>query len=99
MAGKKLDGIIEAVRYTPDGKVLHARGYRRTGAVWSDLELIDRQVLVEALQKKKTYVVGQRRQYLGGVFTTGAAVLLSDGRLMVDGRSGRQDNLAGVPVF
>ena len=99
MAGKKLDGIIEAVHYSPDGKVLHARGYRRMGAVWSDLVLIDRQSLVEALKGKKNYVVGQRRQYLGSVFTTGAAVLVSDGRLMVDGQPGRQDSLAGVPVF
>ena len=99
MAGMKVDGVIEAVRYAPDGKITIVRAYERHGAVWSDRLLLDRDELVEQLEKGKRYVTGQRKIYLGSRFETGATVNHIDNTIVTGGESGKQDTLAGVPLF
>lgn len=39
----RFDGVIEAVRYSPDGKIEVARAYERRGAAFSDHVLITTQ--------------------------------------------------------
>ena len=99
MAGKKLDGIIEAVRYTPKGQIELARIYERRGAVWSDRCLLGREDLVARLKKGKRFVAGERKIYLGSVFSTGPAVRVVDGHVVTDGQSAGRDLLAGVSQF
>ncbi len=99
MPHKKIDGVIEAVRYTPDGKISEVRSYRRCGAVWSDHVLIDRTELVEQIKNGKSFFTGTRKEFLGGVFKTGSAVRYIDDHIVTEGQAALRDLLAGVPVF
>ena len=99
MARKKLDGVIEAVRYTPDGKIGVVRAYERHGAVWSDHVLLERNELLERLKQDKRFVVGERKLYIGSVFETGTAVCLMDGHIITEWQTGVRDILTGIPFF
>jgi hypothetical protein len=103
MPKTKFDGVIEAVRYTPGGKIEFVRLYERRGAAWSDHVLVGRQELVERIKKGKRFVTGRRQPSLGGVFETETAVRLAGegGSPVVvsEGASDGKDSLANVPVF
>jgi hypothetical protein len=99
MAHKKIDGVIEAVRYTPGGKISEVRSYQRCGAVWSDRVLIDRTELIEQIKNGKNFVTGTRKEYQGGVFKTGSVVRCIDEHIVTEGQAALRDLLAGVPVF
>jgi len=99
MAGKKIDGVIEAVRYSSGGVLSVARSYERHGAVWSDRVLLERKELVEQLKKGKRFVTGVRKAYLGSVFETGPAVHYTDEHIVTDGQAAKRDLLVGVSVF
>jgi len=99
MAQKKLDGVIEAVRYNSDGKIAIVRAYERHGVVWSDHVLLDRKGLSDRLIQGKRFVIGERKIHLGSVFTTGAAVRQINGNIVTEGQTGGHDLLAGVLVF
>ncbi|MEK6221701.1 MAG: hypothetical protein N2D54_05585 [Chloroflexota bacterium] len=58
--GLKQDGIVEAVHYTPSGKIDWVRAYERRGPTWSDHVLLDRDALVERLENGKRFFVGKR---------------------------------------
>ena len=101
MANKKIDSIIEAVRYAPDGKVALVRIYDNLGPTYSDRKLLTRDQLVEQLRGKKRFVAGKRIEMMGTSFNTG-----SDVRLVKVGAgefvqstegSGERDDLKGVP--
>ncbi|MDP1779148.1 MAG: hypothetical protein Q8K73_02630, partial [Anaerolineales bacterium] len=47
---KKIDGVIEAVRYK-NGQITWVRAYERRGATFSDRVLLDRKTLLQRLQK------------------------------------------------
>jgi hypothetical protein len=99
MARAKIDGVIEAVRYTPGGKIALVRMYERHGAVWSDRILLERKELVDRLMKRNRLVVGERKYYLGSVFETGALIRVSKEHIITEGQKAEGDLLAGVPVF
>jgi len=99
MARKKFDGVIETVRYHPDGKIALVSAYERRGAVWSDHVLLERNELIDRLKHGKRFVTGRRKEYLGGVFETGPAVRLVQGVLVTDGQATQRDLLSGVPIF
>jgi hypothetical protein len=99
MANKRLDGIIEAVRYSADGKIALVRVYERHGAVWSDHVLLERNALAEQLKQGKRYMIGERKILLGGVFKTGSAVREMKGTIITEGQRSTHDLLTGVPVF
>jgi hypothetical protein len=99
MSKKKLDGVIEAVRYTPDGKIVVVRAYERHGVVWSDHVLLGRKELSERLKQGKKFVVGERKIYLGSVFETGKVVYQIENKIITEGQMSTRDLLAGVPVF
>ena len=99
MARRKLDGVIEAVRYQPGGKIEVVRAYERRGAVWTDRLLLGRKELVTRLEQGKRFVTGERKIYLGAVFEARQAVRLVEGSVVTDGQSKEQDSLAGVPIF
>jgi hypothetical protein len=98
---RKLDGVIEAVRYK-NGQVLMVRAYERRGATFSDRVLIERKALVERLQKGQRFVLGSREALRASTFTTGRSVLLlqQDGHEWIATRTdAARDDLDGSPVF
>ena len=99
MKQHKMDGIIEAVRYAPDGKISLARIYERRGVVWSDHFLVSRRELVDRLQSGKHIAVGTRDEYLGSTFQVGEHVDLLNGHIITPGESISRDRLGGVGIF
>jgi hypothetical protein len=99
MPGQKIDGVIEAVRYTPAGLISVVRTYERRGAVWSDYILLDRAGLLERLQHGLRFVTGSRKDFLGSVFETGPAVRYVDEQIVAGGKPSGRDLLAGVSIF
>jgi hypothetical protein len=99
MAQKKLDYIVEAVRYSAEGNIAYMRVYERHGAVWSDHLLLDRKEVSERLAQGKRFVAGERKNYLGGVFNTGKALYQIDGKILIEEQTCSHDLLSGVPVF
>jgi hypothetical protein len=99
MTSRKVDGIIEAVRYSPGGRITFVRAYERHGVVWSDHILLERQELSERLKRGKRFVIGERKTYLGSMFNTGTVVLQVRDLIVTEGQAGARDLLNGVPVF
>jgi hypothetical protein len=99
MTSRKVDGIIEAVRYLPDGKIDLVRAYERHGVVWSDHILIGRQELSERLRDGKHFVIGERKTYLGSMFNTGDTICQLQDFIVTEGQAGARDFLNGVPIF
>ena len=102
MARHKFDGVIEAVRYTSDGKIEFVRAYERRGAAFSDGVLLDRKTLLEKLQSGKRFVTGERKVLLANSFVTGKPVkaLGSNGKQVVTtAERAERDLLEEVPVI
>jgi hypothetical protein len=98
MAKIKFDGLIEAVRYAPDGKIDLVRAYERRGATFSDHILIKRARLLERLQKGEKFVTGQRKEFMGSTFESTKPVRLN-GDAISTGISSNHDLLEDVPIF
>jgi hypothetical protein len=100
---EKFDGVVEAVRYCPDGRVEVVRVYERRGPTWSDRVLISRDELVERLKAGKKYKTGERLPYLAGTFKTRDSLRLVGDRgnefVVTGDSSGSNDRLEGLPVF
>jgi hypothetical protein len=101
MASKKVDGVVEAVRYAPDGRVALVRIYERRGPIYSDRILLDRVQLVTALRGKKRFVAGKSVAHMGDTFETGAEIRLvkigSGEYIQSEQGSGERDDLKSVP--
>lgn len=98
---KKLDGVIEAVRYK-NGHILMVRAYERRGVTFSDRVLLDRKTLLERLQKGQRFVTGQREDLKASTFKVGRDVLCvkQDGREWLSTRlDAARDELEEAPVF
>ena len=104
----KYDGVIEAVRYTPEGKVSMARAYERRGPAFSDRILLSREELIKRLESGGRYMIGKRLPKLGGVFEVSARVHLvkGDGNVLWVStsktgvaQSSSRDELQGAPLF
>jgi len=99
MPAKKLDVLIEAVRYAADGKIALVRGYDRRGATYSDRVLLDRAALIERLQKKQRVAVGTRTEYVASTFEVKAEVRYEAARdVVTSAMDGAQDKL-DAPLF
>jgi hypothetical protein len=104
MAQVKYDGVIEAVRYAPPGRITVVRAYERRGPTFSDWVLISREELVRRLQAGKRFVAGERQPQLASTFTVASAICLveKDGQkylATVDAPVIGSDSLVGVPLF
>jgi hypothetical protein len=101
---KKVDGVIEAAHFGPDGHLLWVRAYERRGPTWSDLVLLDRAALVERLKARKRFHVGARREFWASEFDLGSQLRLtqsSHGSFLIIGDGNPnipQDQLEGIPV-
>ncbi len=98
---KRIDGVIEAVRYK-NGQITMVRAYERRGATFSDLVLLDRKTLLERVQKGGQFVTGAREKLLASTFTLGKPVMLvqeNKGGLLATRENATCDELENVPVF
>lgn len=94
----KFDGVIETVRYAPNGQIEVVRAYERRGAAFSDHVLIGRAALVERLKQGKKFVTGQRKPNMGGMFETRFSVNLT-GDVITTQPGATHDFLDAIPVF
>jgi len=103
MSSKKADVVIEAVRYSPEGKISTVRAYLRRAAVFSDRALLDRSRLLEKLEAGQHVMTGQRIASLGANFTLGQTVYLSHAQsgatVIATRRDASGDELEGTPLF
>ena len=102
MAKVKIDGVVQAVRYGPDGRVAWVRAFLRRGPTWSDTILLDRETLIKEITSGKQFYSGARVPLLGGTFETHAQLRLieKDGQaILVTGDTQMaNDRLEGVPL-
>jgi hypothetical protein len=100
---KKFDGVIEAVRYNPDGQIALVRGYELRGVTYSDRVLLDRDTLIERLKKGEKFITGQRKEYWASTFDFGKTVKMQskDGKEFITTRDdgSQRDELEGTPAF
>lgn len=100
---KKFDGVIEAVRYNPDGKIALARGYELRGVTYSDRVLFDRDTLLKRLKDGKKFTIGQRKEFWGSTFEFGKTVkaLSKDGKDFLTTRDDApdRDEFEETPAF
>jgi hypothetical protein len=73
----RYDGVVEAVRYSPDGRIAMVRVFERRGPVWSDRLLLDRDAFIRLLKAKKRFYIGKRVEYMAGTFQVDQAVRLA----------------------
>lgn len=102
MTRQKYDGVIEAVRYAPDGKIVFVRAYERRGGAFSDRVLIDRQHLLEQIKNGKRFVTGERRPLWAGTFEVGKPVKLigkNGVQVVTTTDQTERDLLEDVPIF
>jgi hypothetical protein len=92
MAKMKFDGLIEAVRYAPDGNIELVRAYERRGATFSDIILIDRSNLITRLKNGQKFVTGTRQEFLGSTFDTTRVVQLNGDVITTLGSANRGNN-------
>ncbi|MBI5943707.1 MAG: hypothetical protein HY864_05005 [Chloroflexi bacterium] len=98
---KKIDGVIEAVRYK-NGQITLVRAYQRRGATYSDRVLVDRKTLLERLQKGQTYVTGAREELNASTFKLGKPVMIlkqDDREILATSEKATRDELEKVPAF
>jgi len=70
---KKIDGVIEAVRYK-NGQIAVVRVYERRGPTYTDIIHLDRKTLVHRLQEGKQYFTGRRENLMASTFSLGKQV-------------------------
>ena len=103
MTRPEYDGVVEGVRYKPDGEVDWVRLYLRRGAAFSDHVILPRQKVVELIKSGKKLVAGQRIPYMAGTFevTRPLRILQQDGKelLLSGGVQTEHDYLEGVPII
>lgn len=103
MAKVKYDGVVEAVRYTPEGRVDWVRTFLRRGSIFSDYIILDRQTLIEQIKSGKKFMVGQRLPYLASTFDVSDTVRVveKNGKeIVVAGeQQSERDHLEGVPLI
>ena len=98
---KKIDGVIEAVRYK-NGQIMMVRAYERRGATFSDCVLLDRKVLLDRLQKGQQFVTGSREELRASTFKVGKSVMVlkqDDRELLATSENATHDELEDVPIF
>ncbi len=98
---KRVDGIVEAVRYTPEGWIEFVRMFRRRGPTFSDWVLVSREQLVAELQDKKRYYTGAAVPLMGTTFTTEHPLKVvtreKQPHVLAGEESSETDALKGVP--
>jgi hypothetical protein len=103
MTKKTIDGVIETVRYDPEGKVDLVRVYEKRGPTFSDVVILTRDQIIRKLRTGKKFYVGDRISLQASTFKLGKLVFLSGpvGHEVIISQAGSkdQDNLQDAPLF
>ncbi len=103
MARVKFDGLIEAVRYLPDGEIEQVRIYLRRGPTFSDHKLMSRDALLEFLKNGNKAVTGSRQELMASTFTVEKKVHLvkasGEKYFIATEKKADKDMLEGTPLF
>jgi len=103
MTSEKVDGVVETVRYDPDGQVILVRIYERRGPTWSDRVLLSREDLVKRIKKGQHFYTGSRIPLMAGSFEYGRPLRLrkvNGKEILLSGFGDTtRDMLDGVPLF
>ncbi len=102
MARQNYDGVIEVVRYTPEGQIALVRAYERRGATFSDRLLWTRAELAGRLKAGQKIVTCERTPFMASTFTVKSAVRLGRGRggeVIVSGQEDCDHDLLDAPLF
>ncbi len=103
MAKPKYDGVVQAVRYDNEGKVLWVRISLRRGPVWSDQIQLGRGELIEKIKSGLQVVTGERLPYYGSTFETFNPVKVvkhNSHEILIAGDEQKEsDYLEGVPLI
>jgi len=103
MARPKYDGVVEAVRYKPNGEIDWVRTYLRRGPTFSDHILLDRQALVEHIKAGKIFMAGKRIPQLASTFEVSSQIRLVQNQgkeVLISGDTrSDHDHLADVPLI
>jgi len=103
MPQKKLDGVIESVRYTPSGVIDMVRMYEKRGPTFSDLILLTRDLLLQKLQAGKIFSIGKRIPNLASTFEVSTQIFITGPtgkEVIINGQQyNDNDNLQGAPLF
>ena len=102
MAQQKADGVIEAVRYAPDGNLDLVRIYERRGPAFSDVILLDRETLLRRIRKGERFFTGKRKISWGSSFDIQKEVHLvsHDGKEYLTTRTGEATrDILDAPLF
>jgi hypothetical protein len=103
MSEKQIDGVIEAVRYTPGGNVDLVRVYERRDPAFSDRLILTRDQIIQEMRTGKKFYVGECIPLQASTFKLGNPVLLSGpaGYEVIVELSGnkRHDDLQDAPQF
>jgi hypothetical protein len=98
---KKIDGVIEAVRYK-DGQIEVVRAYERRGAAFSDRLLLTRKELLDTLKKGRRFFTGTRKELMAGTFEVDQPLKIATraGKELITTRADADhDTLEPAPVF
>ena len=100
---KKFDGVVDAVRLGPDGRLARARVFQSLGATYSDHVILTREQLVDQMKQGKHYGFGQRKETWGFTFEPSIELRLvkENGQDYIRSNSGggTGDDLKGLPLF
>jgi len=99
MPQKRIDGIIEAVRYTPEGNIEFVRLHQRQGNVWSDHILLTRPALIKRIEQGQRLYTGRRKTYLGNQIEAHQPVHLINGLIVSGQGNGQRDFLENTPLL
>jgi len=103
MRKQKIDGVVECVRYKPNGEVEWVRAYERRGATYSDHLLLMRETLIEKLKSGKKFMAGRRTSLMASTFNVTLPIRLfqtGEKEVLVTGDiQSNQDHLAGIPII
>jgi hypothetical protein len=93
---KKIDLMVDAVRYTANGQIEFVRGFEKRGAAFSDNIIVSRDALIVLLKNGKTVVSGDRKAYLGTTFDIQSQFKLV-GEFVTNQAAANSDTLVNVP--
>jgi hypothetical protein len=103
MTKKMIDGVIETVRYDPEGKVDLVRVYEKRGPTFSDVVILTRDQIIQKLRTGKRFYVGDRISLQASTFKLGKLAFLSGPaghEVIITQVGGKdQDNLHDAPLF
>ncbi len=98
---RRIHGVIEAVHYDAEGRILWARGYLRRFDNFSDRARLSRDQLIARLKAGQRFYLGKPDPLLGNTFTLGPEIRLlqKEGApfLVAGEETSTERELAGAP--